>query len=585
MTADKDPGQIITFYSYKGGTGRSMALANVAWILAANGARVLVIDWDLEAPGLHRYFSPFLTDPDLLETKGLIDTFWDMTAAQVARVAAVTEADDDVAPAYSGKPDEGDVMEAVAEAPPAPHLAQMLLKVTRRLRRKPPPPPAGSQVPIELLDHELFPGEGCIDLIGAGRQGGTYSERVNTFDWRGFYELGGADMLRDAAEAMRFRYDWVLIDSRTGVSDTSGICTMQMPDKVVACFTLNRQSTSGVSSVLGSIRAWRASRPALPPITFFPVAMRIENAEKDKLEAARLHARALLRPFLPEGDTNPEDYWNRMEVVYRPWYAYEETLAPFGDQTGAARTDDSLLAQMEKVAETITAAPNAKAGRPRLRAPEIPPDERADMLRQFGFGNPAPAAATPAAARTDAADPLDQAVLRGIYRKEQLWRQNNRNYLWLLSRAELRLLTETTTQKFGQSMRNYVESSWKIHLLLESNRRVFAFISIAYFVLIVLGIGFVDLLILSNPFGFFSRMDTALFIVEITGVLLGLALLIFMAIWLFAGLIIGHRNMLGDRPPDGLTVRESVRMSLRGPFQPTIPDRSGPSWTEDTPTA
>ena len=41
-------GQVITFYSYKGGTGRSMALANVAWILASNGKRVLVIDWDFE---------------------------------------------------------------------------------------------------------------------------------------------------------------------------------------------------------------------------------------------------------------------------------------------------------------------------------------------------------------------------------------------------------------------------------------------------------------------------------------------------------------------------------------------------------
>ena len=44
-------GRIITFYSYKGGTGRSMALANVAWLLASNGQRVLAIDWDLEAPG------------------------------------------------------------------------------------------------------------------------------------------------------------------------------------------------------------------------------------------------------------------------------------------------------------------------------------------------------------------------------------------------------------------------------------------------------------------------------------------------------------------------------------------------------
>jgi MinD-like ATPase involved in chromosome partitioning or flagellar assembly len=48
-------GEIITFYSYKGGTGRSMALANVACLLAARpecqGEGVLMIDWDLEAPG------------------------------------------------------------------------------------------------------------------------------------------------------------------------------------------------------------------------------------------------------------------------------------------------------------------------------------------------------------------------------------------------------------------------------------------------------------------------------------------------------------------------------------------------------
>ena len=40
-------GQVITFYSYKGGTGRSMAMANVAWILASHGKRVLAMDWVL----------------------------------------------------------------------------------------------------------------------------------------------------------------------------------------------------------------------------------------------------------------------------------------------------------------------------------------------------------------------------------------------------------------------------------------------------------------------------------------------------------------------------------------------------------
>ena len=41
---EQRPGTIITFYSYKGGVGRSMALANVAWILASGGKKVLGID-------------------------------------------------------------------------------------------------------------------------------------------------------------------------------------------------------------------------------------------------------------------------------------------------------------------------------------------------------------------------------------------------------------------------------------------------------------------------------------------------------------------------------------------------------------
>jgi Mrp family chromosome partitioning ATPase len=65
---NRRPGQIITFYSYKGGTGRTMALANVACLLArpdpahrqATPPRVLAIDWDFEAPGLHRFLQPYL---------------------------------------------------------------------------------------------------------------------------------------------------------------------------------------------------------------------------------------------------------------------------------------------------------------------------------------------------------------------------------------------------------------------------------------------------------------------------------------------------------------------------------------------
>ena len=66
-------GKIVTFYSYKGGTGRTMALANVGWILASTGLKVLVIDWDLDSPGLHRYFHPFVDSRFVSATPGVIE--------------------------------------------------------------------------------------------------------------------------------------------------------------------------------------------------------------------------------------------------------------------------------------------------------------------------------------------------------------------------------------------------------------------------------------------------------------------------------------------------------------------------------
>src|SRR5258708_6648994 len=41
----------ITFYSFKGGVGRTTALVNLAFALARRGMRMLLWDLDLEAPG------------------------------------------------------------------------------------------------------------------------------------------------------------------------------------------------------------------------------------------------------------------------------------------------------------------------------------------------------------------------------------------------------------------------------------------------------------------------------------------------------------------------------------------------------
>ena len=55
---ETDGAKRVVFYSIKGGVGRSTALAMSAWWLAQAGMRVLVLDMDLESPGLSSTLLP-----------------------------------------------------------------------------------------------------------------------------------------------------------------------------------------------------------------------------------------------------------------------------------------------------------------------------------------------------------------------------------------------------------------------------------------------------------------------------------------------------------------------------------------------
>ena len=108
-------------------------------------------------------------------------------------------------------------------------------------------------------------GRGEIDFVPAGRQSAEYATRVNRFDWHNFYEKLDGGIFFDAAKRNLDVYDYVLIDSRTGVSDTSGICTVHMPDTLVVCFTLNYQSIKGALAVAQSVREQRPQIRVFPP--------------------------------------------------------------------------------------------------------------------------------------------------------------------------------------------------------------------------------------------------------------------------------------------------------------------------------
>lgn len=297
-------GRVITFYSYKGGTGRTMALANTAWILAANGFRVLTVDWDLEAPGLAKFFHPFLDPAVLAGTTGMMDLIAEYREEALRPV----------------EHEEGWHLDFARVHPHALSLSW-----------------------------PLFPGGGSLDFLSAGQFNRDYSEAVTHLDWDIFYDRFDGGQFFDALKAdMSKRYDYVLIDSRTGLSDIAEICTVQMPDDLVVCFTLSDQSIDGASRIAQHIHDRYRERG----IRILPVPMRIDEGEKEKADAGRALARIRF-DGLPAGLSGEElaHYWGSVEIPYRPFYAYEEILATFGDQGGA---QTSMLAACERLTGVIT---------------------------------------------------------------------------------------------------------------------------------------------------------------------------------------------------------------------------------------
>jgi cellulose biosynthesis protein BcsQ len=328
-------GRIITFYSYKGGTGRTMALANTAWILASNGKRVLAVDWDLEAPGLHRFFGPFLDPNALSATSGVIDIITEYCWA-----------------ATTGGPRRGPW-----------HLDYARVEE--------------HAVSLTTEHHGLsFPDGGSLDFLSAGRQNREYSAAVSSFEWDNFYErLGGGLFLDALRDDMRANYDYVLIDSRTGLSDNADICTIQLPDVVVTCFTLSGQALDGAAAVAERVQEGYRKRQ----IRVLPVPMRVDEGEKQKVEAGRALAR-LKFEGLPKdpggGDRTSEQlgaYWGAVEIPYRPYYAYEETLATVGDKSGLP---NSMLSAFERLTAEISDGEVT-------RLPPIPEQVRTRCLEAF----------------------------------------------------------------------------------------------------------------------------------------------------------------------------------------------------------
>jgi CobQ/CobB/MinD/ParA nucleotide binding domain len=216
----------ITFYSYKGGVGRSLLVANAAKYLSILGKKVFAIDLDLEAPGLHYKFELDPSESPKTPSGGLVDLLVDFL-----RNKRLCE----------------DL---------SPYVAEL----------------------------DTPPGAGRIQLMWSGEAPlGMYWRKLATVDW--YHLLYGAPQegavffkeLKDTIER-QYHPDFLLVDSRTGVTEMGGIATTLLPDVVVALSLATREHLEGMRAVMHGILRAVSARTSSAPILIIPVLSRLPSS-------------------------------------------------------------------------------------------------------------------------------------------------------------------------------------------------------------------------------------------------------------------------------------------------------------------
>lgn len=176
----------IVFYSIKGGVGRSTALAALAWKLAQEGKKIIVLDMDLESPGLSSMLLPEEGRPAYGMTDWLVedlldngDSVFDYT---VARSDLSGAGDLHVIPAHGKDPGE--------------YIAKL--------------------------------GRAWMPKADAGGNREAWAKRLNRF-------LTGIEA--------KYNPDVFLIDSRAGIDSVAAACVTEMKAEAVLLFANDNRQT------------------------------------------------------------------------------------------------------------------------------------------------------------------------------------------------------------------------------------------------------------------------------------------------------------------------------------------------------
>lgn len=183
---------IVTFYSFKGGVGRTTALGLVANILANRKRRVVVVDFDLEAPGLSHLFP---VDSATLDGNqyGVLDYLYQRILT----------------------PDKN-----------VPDIVDCIRQIDSKAR-------------------------GEIYLIPAGEYNEGYIHRLADLSIRSLYQRE-ENPVHQLIEDIKTRLepDVILIDARTGFDDAGAIALLDLADTAIVCFSPTDQSLNGLQWVV-----------------------------------------------------------------------------------------------------------------------------------------------------------------------------------------------------------------------------------------------------------------------------------------------------------------------------------------------
>ena len=260
---------VVTFYSYKGGVGRTLALLNVAYELADSGQRVLVVDFDLEAPAIHS------------------NRWWTLTSGESS---TATDSND--------HPGIVEYVGTYLETMRVPRAIDYIVDAT----------PEGCR--------------GTIELMSSGVLDDTYSTRLNRIDWNDLYLVrDGYVMFEDLrAQWEGVGYDYALLDSRTGFTDVGGICTRHLPDSVVLMFRPDDQSLRGMETIVEAIRSEKPTprRERGVDLHFAMAAIPDADDEDGILEGRRETFQKKLE--IPPGRLLEIRHYQSMDLLTQPIY-------------------------------------------------------------------------------------------------------------------------------------------------------------------------------------------------------------------------------------------------------------------------